>query len=790
MFGHQSPRSTRPPLYAIYTLLLATTILATSSPAGDAPLPTSELIKDLGSANVETRRLAAYDLHHHPNHDVLEPAVPALIKALSDADPQVYFHCIATIARIGPKAHEAIPALVELINNRQRRGVLPNQIHYRTAYALGRIGKASVPELLKLADSGNATTRNTAYLAMSWIGTKHQAVIPRLIQGLGDSDDAARERAIESLAVIGEPAVNPLSAVLAGESKQQRLAAAKVLGRMGSSAGSASDSLLKALKDADTETQIAALEALGGMLVDPAKLAPHILQALRTSDDQLRAVAISVVQRSDRKLKSTLASKVIQLIQSEDASTSQAAARVAVYLGTSARQAIPHLINAMAKTSDSNTGDAYAQALGSIGMPAFESIINALKQPRIPIPPLVHALAGIGDPAIQDLQSGLNSDHARVREGCAMALGELGRSAKNAIPSLTAATDDSAAGVRAASIGALAAIAVGDAINPEVFKKGLADKDNSVRTAAAKAVSVLELEEPKLNALLAIAIHDARSSVRKPAAMRLVRSENVPDSIIPDCVAMLSDPDAEVRLASTRILTNLGSRAVSSVPALTKSLNDPDTNVRANAILALAKMESAAEPAVDQLIQAVGSDESVIVLNAVNALGAIGTKAWRASSTIRKRLDDNTDTVRQAAVANLIRIAPPDQFRTLVPTIEGVLNDERHWLVRREAIRVSGQLGGVAKPVVPVLFKELKQSVNRRYAVTSLNQIKSTDASHLSAIVNALSYDDNDARIIAANYLGQLGNAAKSAAPELQELTKHNDAKVRSAAESALKRIR
>jgi vesicle coat complex subunit len=95
-----------------------------------------------------------------------EPAVPALVKALGDPDPEVQISAAEALGRIGPAAEPAVPALIEALGD-------PDADVQRTASeTLGRIGlaaKAAVPALINALGSADPGVRRDAARAMAEI---------------------------------------------------------------------------------------------------------------------------------------------------------------------------------------------------------------------------------------------------------------------------------------------------------------------------------------------------------------------------------------------------------------------------------------------------------------------------------------------------------------------------------------------------------------------------------------------------------------------------------------------
>src|SRR5437868_2388169 len=101
-----TPRTTSPRL-PVRGLIAALALFTTTLPAADL----SKWTTDLASPDRDTRREASYQLLHLGA--AAKPALPDLIKALDDADKQVWSNAIATIAALGPEAVDAVPKLLE-----------------------------------------------------------------------------------------------------------------------------------------------------------------------------------------------------------------------------------------------------------------------------------------------------------------------------------------------------------------------------------------------------------------------------------------------------------------------------------------------------------------------------------------------------------------------------------------------------------------------------------------------------------------------------------------------------
>ncbi|HEY2760874.1 MAG TPA: HEAT repeat domain-containing protein [Pirellulales bacterium] len=82
-----------------------------------------------------------------------QPAVPALIETLSDANPEVRLQACRALTYMGVKGVNAVPALMQRINDQSE----VEAVRIQAANALGQIGDAAQPAvgpLLQMMRSG------------------------------------------------------------------------------------------------------------------------------------------------------------------------------------------------------------------------------------------------------------------------------------------------------------------------------------------------------------------------------------------------------------------------------------------------------------------------------------------------------------------------------------------------------------------------------------------------------------------------------------------------------------
>jgi HEAT repeat protein len=184
-------------------------------------------------------------------------------------------------------------------------------------------------------------------------------------------------------------------------------------------------------------------------------------------------------------------------------------------------------------------------------------------------------------------------EHEPLQEAVVDALGQIGSPGRSALPVLARTTGRSVDIDQAIKRSTTQILTASDAQDIAALTSQLTSRDSSMRLRAAKALGNLGLDArtavPDLVAVLA----DPDGDVRRAAvsALRLIQPDVRPgEPIVRSIVMDLADPDPGVRAAAARLLGRLGSAAVSAAPALEALLADPDSDVRRAAADALAKV--------------------------------------------------------------------------------------------------------------------------------------------------------------------------------------------------------
>lgn len=139
-----------------------------------------------------------------------DAAVPVLIAALHEP---VSWEAALVLARVGPSASNAVPALIE----RLKRERVPRPLRETcvAALALGQIGPASVPALIPILSHSDPRARTSAALALGYVGAPAAPATSQLVTLLRDPDGDVRRAATLSLGTIDPSRKELVSALLA-----------------------------------------------------------------------------------------------------------------------------------------------------------------------------------------------------------------------------------------------------------------------------------------------------------------------------------------------------------------------------------------------------------------------------------------------------------------------------------------------------------------------------------------------------------------------------------------------
>lgn len=245
--------------------------------------------------------------------DGAEQAVPALVAALSDADPATRQMAILSLNRLGPKSAAAVPALMDCIVRWKND---TNQTAYLAALALGRIGSPAAPAAGLIEDLFARETNDLSRLYLAGA----------------------------SCGILGGR--SPRFEYLMTEVTNGNYFALESLSHAGSNARPALPVLLKILGEfTNNFSWVAAAQAVQNIGVPPADYLPLIKARLSRGiegDREFAAEMVLAVDPSDADALSTLTG-----LLARQNSTSDRAALALGRAGPAAKAAIPALQEAI-----------------------------------------------------------------------------------------------------------------------------------------------------------------------------------------------------------------------------------------------------------------------------------------------------------------------------------------------------------------------------------------------------------------------------------------------------------
>ena len=433
---------------------------------------------------------------------VLEPdenkLAPIVGERLADADPSVVLPALHSLADIGP---EAVPVLVKALENPRAR--------YWASVALAEIGAAAapaVPALLAGVATGEPEERMQAIMTLAAIGDASRPAVGEIARALDAQESSLRfaaafalgrlraqeaDAALEKAATDADPflsaiaswararihpddkqlvtsAVEKLTAGLTGEKPAVQAAAISAISDL---SGSIDDTTEKRLVDefvrllSSPEADVR--EAAAAALVREGPLAVGALEKA-LADPDVSGIAMEILTAIGPGAKEALDSFVRALADPDPVQRGEAAMAIAA-VGPDAATAVPALQAMLTTPTDGPPGLRYAAAyalgrIGSAAKPAAadlqkltgsddELLATVATWASLKIEPGNTGLVGSAVPL---LRKALRGGGQLARLEAAVALGDIGAAAADAVPILELVSEeDPTPAVRAAAKRAL-----------------------------------------------------------------------------------------------------------------------------------------------------------------------------------------------------------------------------------------------------------------------------------------------------------------------------------------------
>ncbi|MCC9607959.1 HEAT repeat domain-containing protein [Blastopirellula sp. JC732] len=399
---------------------------------------------------------------------------------------------------------------------------------------------------------------------------------------------------------------------------------------------------------------------------------------------------------------------------------------------------------------------------------------------------VMHAISDAGKAAVPGLSAALKNEKAAF--WACLILREMGPEASEAAPALTALLSEAPIETQREAILALAAM-------PEAAEKSIPaiskclDADH-LKLASTFALGRIGKIPPEASERVMANVNSPDPLLGLMSRWALARANPTDEPLQKDVVERLAKGVASengwIRSASAQALISLHAKPDLVIAELHKTLPGADPAILGDAIQVLASLGPEAIPHLTAALKNPQLRQPVAAI-----LGEMGAKAAPAVPALIGLIDDENPRTANAAILAIGKIGPA--AKEAVPRLTKAL-EEGEGQTPHDAALALGQIGPDAKTAEPALTKAMTSSEDVTLRVLSAWALlkidgKSAAEKILPELTAAIKAKAPLARKGAAELLGQLGAAAKEAAPGLKGLLQDDDAAVRDAAAQALQSI-
>ena len=383
-------------------------------------------------------------------------------------------------------------------------------------------------------------------------------------------------------------------------------------------------------------------------------------------------------------------------------------------------------------------------------------------------------------------------------------LGEIENLGEEAVPRLVEALAYEEAPIRRMAACALGCLYSphGDpfclaAAVPRLERMLRVDPDSLARLYAAEALWTIREDAAAIQVLVG-GLRDSQAEARRCAATMLgVVGPDASQALEP-LIEALADSDVVVRRYAAEDLAAFGPAAADALPNLESLLGEDQWTqvVGAEAILKIAP--SRAEEISPVLSEALHSRSSRIRYRATQALGELPCSDPYAVSELADALDDEDEVVRTGAIWALGQMGPAARpaISALTAILQGNGMDGGDLLIRGMAASALGEIGPEAREAAPDLIECLDESGDgpaatrlRLQVARAIWRIEHEPGFLVSVGMEALGDPKWSLRRLAAQWLGDLGPAARAVIPCLERALQDRHPSVRRHAASSLEKI-
>jgi len=733
----------------------------------------TQLIEQLADPNVNARRDAAYELVKRA--DTSPAVIDAYARGTQDKDNQVQFQSLLGLAHAGPAAEPALPVLLEKMDDRS------DQIRYRAADAVGKIGSAALDSILERWPQGSPRFQIAACQAFETMGTPARPAVPVLVQVLHETGMRSRSdgRAPEARAGTrggDRPRGRNRQRPEANDSRISPYAAAALV-----AIDRADTATLLLIADhGHAGTRMIGISALAAL----PSLSPEALERLRESatddDPQIREISVVVLAKS--QIPTSDKEALLELAIVDPTPSVRAAANVAMRRARLGGHAFAQRLADQLPAADRDGAVSVLEALSALGPAAGTGLAQIVAAAdRLGIAPPITP-----EREREDTESDQGSDENQTTESVAAAgltyealvkvLSGLGPTAVGDLLTVVQAHPH----LEPVVAGALARIG-----QPAVdaLLSGTSSAHPAIRVASVRALGDMQpLAKKSLQRLIEV-IGDENLDVRTAAAAALTRAAASNSAAQAALLQAMQDHSPTVRAVAVAALGDGGFSREQRREGFRHGLTDPDAQVRAAALTAIAKTPGQMQRHAELILEQTQAEEDQVRLAALQAMANVPKEVVDngqfvsvadVQAAVLRGLRDAHLPVRIAATAVVPKLELYQQ--ATLDTMGENLHGSRELVVATLEVlpKFTGDTDTIVARLQPLLGHELSEV--RIAAVTALAAADREPLRLTAALVPMLEDREWVVRRIAGQTLGRQGSVAVSAVPKLFELLgRHED---------------
>jgi len=399
----------------------------------------------------------------------------------------------------------------------------------------------------------------------------------------------------------------------------------------------------------------------------------------------------------------------------------------------------------------------------------IDPLISALKsnnaEQQIEAAVELGAWGPYASPAVPDLIAGLKSDNQAVQFECAIALGEIGLLAGDAESALVNLLDHDSVDMRENALVSLRRISATSSSTVGKVRQLATSDDLPVAAAALRLLAATD----NLNAAqrrqaipkLLQCITDGHSDTGRNAVKALaVIGEDAVAAVTP----VLDSGERTAVLRACVVLAEIGPAAAPATQKLLGLAQSDDPLIVRVAAETLGEIGAQPQAVVPVLTGLLESADHGVRADAADAIGRLGRVANSACGALCQALQDESVIVRTSAASAIGRVSEGDPSTTqhLIEAIED----------KQGSVTVSAAnaLADIGSPAVPALLKLLDDSDYRPLAISVLGEMGQQAADAVPQLVQLLNSEDETLQREVYIALASIGPAAEAASDSLKEI--------------------